>query len=309
MQVKDRIYIAGRHGMIGSAIERKLVKLGYENIIGHPSNQLDLRNQQDVNHFFENEKPDYVFVAAAKVGGIMANQQSPASFLYDNLMIESNIIHAAYLSGAKKLLFLGSSCIYPKMAAQPLKEEFLLTGLLEPTNEFYAIAKIAGIKLCDAYRKQYGSNFISAMPCNLYGPNDNYHLVQSHVIPALMQKIHDAKTNGISTVEVWGTGKPLREFLHVDDAASACIFMMLNYNDSGFLNVGSGEEISIGELSALIAQIVGYKGGFIFDSSKPDGTQRKLMDSSRLNSLGWRHQITLHDGLSALYRQHFLNIQ
>lgn len=305
MRVTDKIFIAGRTGMVGSAIERKLTSLGFQNIIGPNSKDLDLRNQSAVQDFFFREQPDYVFLAAAKVGGIMANLQYPGEFLYDNLMMEMNIIHEAYKAKVKKLLFLGSSCIYPKFAPQPLKEEYLLSGMLESTNEPYAIAKIAGIKICEAYRQQFGCNFISAMPCNLYGQNDSYHPMNSHVIPALMLKIHEAKTNHLSVVEVWGSGEPLREFLHVDDAADACIFMMMNYDESGFLNVGSGDEISISELARLIADVAGYNGKIVFDRSKPDGTPRKIMDSTKLNLLGWQPKIGLHEGLKAVYESQF----
>lgn len=305
MQVNNKIFIAGIHGMVGSAIERRLKSTGYVNIVGPASVKLDLRNQSAVHSFFKNEKPDYVFMAAARVGGIMANHQSPAGFLYDNLIMETNIIHAAYEAGVKKLLFLGSSCIYPKLAPQPIKEEYLLTGLLEPTNEYYAIAKISGIKLCEAYRKQYGCDFIAAMPCNLYGPNDTYHATNSHVIPALMQKIHEAKVSNKSQVEVWGTGNPLREFLHVDDAAAACIFMMSHHIEDSFLNMGSGHEISIADLAKTIADIAGFHGEFVFNTSKPDGTPRKLMDSSKLRALGWEPRISLIKGLAEVYKQQF----
>lgn len=305
MQVNNKIFIAGIHGMVGSAIERRLKSTGYVNIVGPASVKLDLCNQSAVHSFFKNEKPDYVFMAAARVGGIMANHQSPAGFLYDNLIMEANIIHAAYEAGVKKLLFLGSSCIYPKLAPQPIKEEYLLTGLLEPTNEYYAIAKISGIKLCEAYRKQYGCDFIAAMPCNLYGPNDTYHATNSHVIPALMQKIHEAKISNKSQVEVWGTGNPLREFLHVDDAAAACIFMMSHHIEDSFLNMGSGHEISIADLAKTIADIAGFHGEFVFNTSKPDGTPRKLMDSSKLRALGWEPRISLIKGLAEVYKQQF----
>jgi len=303
MDLKDKIYIAGHNGMVGSSIYRKLTSLGYTNIIGRSSAELDLRFQDKVTSFMERERPAYVFLAAAKVGGILANNQYRAEFLYDNLMIEANIIHASFLSGVEKLLFLGSSCIYPKNAPQPLKEESLLTGLLEPTNEPYAIAKIAGIKLCEAYRSQYGCNFISAMPTNLYGPNDNYDLQGSHVMPALIRKFHEAKKNGNPEVVIWGSGQPLREFMHVDDLAEASVFLMENYNEAGFINVGSGDEITILELAQLIKKIVGYEGTIIHDSSKPDGTPRKLMDNSRLTALGWRSTITLEEGIREVYNQ------
>lgn len=288
--------------MVGSAIKRNLIQLGYSNIIGLSSKELDLRNQSQVNTFFESEKPDYVFLAAAKVGGILANDTYKADFLYDNLMIQSNVIHAAYIFKVKKLLFLGSSCIYPKYAPQPLKETYLLTGELEPTNEPYAIAKIAGIKLCQSYQFQHGCNFISAMPTNLFGPNDNDHLKNSHVLPALMRKIIDAKNSNSPSVEIWGTGKPLREFLHVNDLAEALVFLMQHYDDPEFINIGSGSEISIHELANTIKEITGYTGNFIFNHSMPDGTPRKLLDSSKLNALGWYPKISLRDGISELYQ-------
>lgn len=303
MDLKDKIYIAGHNGMVGSAIYRKLTSLGYKNIIGRSSAELDLRFQDKVTSFMERERPAYVFLAAAKVGGILANNQYRAEFLYDNLMIEANIIHASFLSGVEKLLFLGSSCIYPKNAPQPLKEESLLTGVLEPTNEPYAIAKIAGIKMCEAYRSQYGCNYISAMPTNLYGPNDNYDLHGSHVMPALIRKFHEAKKNGSPEVVIWGSGKPLREFMHVDDLAEASVFLMDHYDDAGFINVGTGDEISILDLAQLIRKIVGYEGTIIHDSSKPDGTPRKLMDNSRLTALGWKSTITLEEGIREVYHQ------
>lgn len=297
----DRIYIAGHQGMVGSAIQRVLEKQGYRHLIGRSSRELDLRRQAEVEAFFQAEKPDYVFLAAAKVGGILANDTYRAAFLYDNLMIQSNIIEAAYRNGVKKLLFLGSSCIYPKLAPQPLKEEYLLTGLLEPTNEPYAIAKIAGIKLCDAYRHQYGCHFISVMPTNLYGPNDNYDLTTSHVLPALLRKFHEAKRDGLDTVTIWGTGTPRREFMHVDDLADACLFLMEHYNDPGFVNIGTGEDISILELAQLIARITGFEGRILHDTSRPDGTPRKLMDVTRLHGLGWKHRIDLEKGLKEVY--------
>jgi len=306
MEKNSKIYIAGHSGMVGSAIERKLQKEGYSNFILRSSKELDLRNQSEVTQFFNKEKPDYVFLAAAKVGGIVANNAYRAEFLYDNLMIQSNIIHNAYLCGVKKLMFLGSSCIYPKMAPQPLKEDYLLTGPLEYTNEPYAIAKIAGIKMCDAYRDQYGCNFISVMPTNLYGPNDNYDLTTSHVLPALLRKIHEAKEKGDDTVVVWGTGKPLREFLHVDDLADACYFLMEHYNEPGLVNIGVGKDISIAELAELIKAIAGYKGEIVFDSGKPDGTPRKLMDVSKLNNLGWKAKIDLKEGITGVYQNRFL---
>ena len=286
MNKSDKIYVAGHNGMVGSAIVRQLKSNGFTNLLVRTSKELDLTNQQAVNSFFETEKPNYVFLAAAKVGGIHANNVYRADFLYQNLMIEANVIHAAYLNKVTKLLFLGSSCIYPKMAPQPLKEEYLLTGFLEATNEPYAIAKIAGIKLCESYRRQYGCNFISAMPTNLYGPNDNYDLNNSHVLPALIRKFHTAKVENQLQVEIWGTGTPLREFLHVDDLAAACLFLMKNYNEELFVNVGSGTDISIKDLALLVKKTVGYKGDLVFNTSKPDGTPRKLMDVSRINQLG-----------------------
>ncbi len=307
MEKSAKIFVAGHRGMVGSAIVRRLKGEGYSNLLLPTSSELDLRNQGAVERFFDSEKPEYVFLAAAKVGGIMANNIYRADFLYENLMIESNVIHQSYVHGVKKLLFLGSSCIYPKMAPQPLKEEYLLSGYLEETNEPYAIAKIAGIKLCENYRRQYGCDFISAMPTNLYGPNDNYDLKDSHVVPALLRKIHEAKEANSSFVEVWGTGKPLREFLHVDDLAEACLFLMNNYSDEQFINVGSGRELSISDLAQLIAQIVNYKGSITFDTSKPDGTPRKLMDTSKLNKMGWKPKISLLDGLLSAYQNKFLN--
>lgn len=287
--------------MVGSAILRQLEANGHTNIITRTSSELDLRNQQAVQEFFETERPDYVFLAAAKVGGIHANNTFRAEFLYDNLMIEANIIHAAHVSGVKKLMFLGSSCIYPKMAPQPLKEEYLLTGLLEQTNEPYAIAKIAGIKLCESYRDQYGSNFISVMPTNLYGYNDNYDLQNSHVLPALIRKIHEAKDNGAPTVTVWGTGSPKREFLFADDLAAACVYLMDSYNGRELVNIGTGEDVSIKELALLIKDVIGYEGELEFDTTKPDGTPRKLMDVSKLHSLGFKHKIELREGIALAY--------
>ena len=303
MDKKAKIYIAGHTGMVGSAIYRKLTALGYSNIIGRTSTELDLRFQDYVTSFFEQERPDYVFMAAAKVGGILANNTYRAEFLYDNLMIEANVIQASFLTNVKKLLFLGSSCIYPKFAEQPMKEESLLTGALEPTNEPYAIAKIAGIKLCETYRSQYGCNFISAMPTNLYGPNDNYNLENAHVLPALIRKFHEAKKKGAKEVNVWGSGKPLREFMHVDDLADASVFLMHHYDESGFLNIGTGEEISILDLAHLIKNVTDYAGELVFDASKPDGTPRKLMDNSRLVALGWNHNISLEVGIRQVYKE------
>lgn len=301
MNKDAKIYIAGHRGMVGSAILRKLTKEGYSNLIFKSSSELDLRNQAAVESFFNLEKPEYVFLAAAKVGGIVANNTYRADFLYENLAIQNNIIHSAHLHQVKKLMFLGSSCIYPKLAPQPLQEESLLTGLLEQTNEPYAIAKIAGIKMCEAYRSQYGCNFISVMPTNLYGYNDNYHPQNSHVLPALIRKFHEAKLNQSAHVEIWGTGTPLREFLFADDLADACYFLMQNYNDAGFLNVGVGHDISIKELALLIKEIIGFEGEIVFDSSKPDGTPRKLMDVSKLSALGWKYQTALADGIRLAY--------
>jgi GDP-L-fucose synthase len=303
MNKQDKIFVAGHRGMVGSAIVRKLQREGFENIVTKTSSELDLMNQSAVMDFFENEKPKFVFLAAAKVGGIHANNTYRAEFLYNNLMIEANVIHAAHVHGVIKLLFLGSSCIYPKMAPQPLTENALLTGELEPTNEPYAIAKIAGIKLCESYRDQYGSNFISAMPTNLYGPNDNYDLQNSHVLPALIRKFHEGKINGLPEVEVWGTGSPLREFLHVDDLADACYFLMLNYNEKQFVNVGTGIDLSIKSLAEMVKEIVGYEGKLVWNTSKPDGTPRKLMNVSKIESLGWKHQIDLRKGIEMVYAE------
>lgn len=303
MEKLSKIYIAGHRGMVGSSILRALQAKGYSNFLLKTSAELDLRNQQAVADFFAHEKPDYVFLAAAKVGGIVANNTYRADFIYENMMIQSNVIHQAYLNGVKKLLFLGSSCIYPKLAPQPLKEEYLLTGLLEPTNEPYAIAKIAGIKMCDAYREQYGSNFISVMPTNLYGPNDNYDLNNSHVLPALLRKFITAKNNGDATVTIWGTGSPLREFLHADDLADACLFLMETHNDSGLVNIGVGDDISILNLAKMVKQIVGFEGDIITDTSKPDGTPRKLMDVSKLTNLGWKATISLEEGINKVYQE------
>lgn len=303
MQKESKIYVAGHRGMVGSAIIRKLKEKGFNNIVTKTSSELDLRNQKEVSDFFLKEKPEYVFLAAAKVGGILANNTYRAEFIYDNLMIEANIIHHSYLNKVKKLLFLGSSCIYPKMAPQPLKEEYLLSGYLEKTNEPYAIAKIAGIKLCEAYREQYNCNFISVMPTNLYGPNDNYDLNNSHVLPALLRKFHTAKILNKKYVTVWGTGKPKREFLHVDDLADACLFLMLNYNEKELINIGTGKDISIKELAEMIKEITGYNGEIKFDSSKPDGTPRKLLDVSKIHKLGWKHKIKLKDGIKKVYEE------
>lgn len=297
MEKSSKIYIAGHRGMVGSAIERKLKSEGYTNIIHRTSNELDLRNQDLVNSFFRVDKPDYVILAAAKVGGIHANNTYRAEFIYDNLMMEANIIHASYLNKVKKLLFLGSSCIYPKMAPQPLKEEYLLSGYLESTNQPYAIAKIAGIEMCDSYRAQYGCNFISAMPTNLYGINDNYHPENSHVLPALIRRIILAKKNNDPSVVIWGTGTPRREFMHVDDLADACYFLMQNYNEAGLVNIGWGEDVSIKELATLIASLTSYSGLLEFDTTKPDGTPRKLMDTSKLTNIGWKPSIQLIEGI------------
>jgi len=303
MNKNDKVYVAGHRGMVGSAIVRALENEGFNNIVFRTSSELDLRNQQAVNKFFEEERPQYVFLAAAKVGGIQANNIYRADFLYENLMIEANIIHAAYVNRVEKLLFLGSSCIYPKMAPQPLKEEYLLTDELEPTNEPYAIAKIAGIKLCESYRKQYGCNFISAMPTNLYGPNDNYDLNNSHVLPALLRKFHTAKSKGEKEVTVWGSGKPMREFLYVDDLAEACLFLMREYDGEEWMNVGTGKDVTIGELAQTIKKITGFEGELVFDSSKPDGTPRKLMDVSRLEKAGWKYKVELEDGIRRVYEE------
>ena len=301
-----KIYIAGHRGMVGSAIYRNLEQKGFSNIVTRTSTELDLRNQNAVAEFFDSESPEYVILAAAKVGGILANNTYRADFLYENMMIQNNVIHQSHLKNVQKLLFLGSSCIYPKLAPQPLKEEFLLTGLLEPTNEPYAIAKIAGIKMCDSYRSQYGKDFISAMPTNLYGPNDNYDLNTSHVLPAMIRKFHEAKIAGNTDVTLWGSGTPLREFLHVDDLAEACVFMMENYSDYGQINIGIGEDLSIKDLALLIQKITGHTGNIVWDSSKPDGTPRKLMDVDKINSMGWKAKITLEEGITKVYQGKFL---
>ena len=302
----SKIYIAGHRGMVGSALKRKFINEGFSNIIAKNSSELDLRNQQSVNDFFHVEKPDYVILSAAKVGGIHANNTYRAEFIYDNIMIESNIIHAAYLNKVKKLMFLGSSCVYPKMAKQPIKEEYLLSGSLELTNKPYAIAKIAGIELCDSYRSQYGCNFISVMPTNLYGTNDNYHPENSHVLPALIRKIVLAKKRNEPNVTIWGTGSPKREFLHVDDLADACYFLLENYNEQGLVNIGLGEDISIKELAKLIISIVGYEGELLFDSSRLDGTPRKLLDCSKLSLLGWSAKISLIKGINKTIKEYKL---
>jgi GDP-L-fucose synthase len=309
MEQTAKIYIAGHRGMVGSGLERKLRKEGYNNIVTRTSSELDLRNQQAVNDFFEKEKPDYVILAAAKVGGIHANNTYRAEFIYDNLMIEANIIHAAYLNKVTKLLFLGSSCIYPKMAPQPLKEEYLLSGNLESTNQPYAIAKIAGIEMCDSYRSQYGCNFISAMPTNLYGTNDNYHPENSHVLPALIRRIVLAKKNNEPSVTIWGTGTPRREFLHVDDLADACYFLLQNYNEQGLVNIGCGTDVSIKELAMFIVTEVGYEGELLFDKTKPDGTLRKLMDTSKINKLGWKSKISLDFGIKKTIIEYYNKLE
>lgn len=302
MEKNDKIYVAGHRGMVGSAIYRKLVKEGYSNIITKTSAELDLRNQQAVTDFFAVEKPDYVFLAAAKVGGIVANNTYRADFLYENLAIQNNVIHNAYINKVKKLMFLGSSCIYPKLAPQPLKEDYLLTGTLEETNEPYAIAKIAGIKMCDAYRDQYNCNFISVMPTNLYGYNDNYHPQNSHVLPALIRKIHEAKINNVEEVVVWGSGSPMREFLFADDLADACFFLMQTYNEPHLINIGTGHDLTIKNLALLIKDVLGYDGELVFDTTKPDGTPRKLMDVTKLHNLGWKHQVELREGIALAYQ-------
>jgi GDP-L-fucose synthase len=301
MQKDAKIYIAGHRGMVGSAIHRRLKAAGYTNIVTRTSKELDLRVQAEVEQFFRSEQPQFVFLAAAKVGGIVANNTYRADFLYENLMIQNNVIHASWKYGVAKLLFLGSSCIYPKLAPQPLNENALLTGELEPTNEPYAIAKIAGIKMCDAYRAQYGCNFISAMPTNLYGPNDNYHPENSHVLPALLRKFHQAKVRGEKEVVMWGTGSPLREFMHADDLADACFFLMQHHNEAGFVNVGVGEDLSIKDLALLVKEVVGFEGEIVHDLSKPDGTPRKLMDVNKLHAMGWKHKINLKDGIARVY--------
>ncbi len=306
MQKNSKIFVAGHRGMVGSAIVKDLKNNGFNNIVCRTSSELNLIDQQAVALFFETEKPEYVFLAAAKVGGIVANNTYRADFIYENILIQSNVIHQSYLNNVKKLLFLGSTCIYPKMAPQPLKEEYLLTGLLEETNEPYAIAKIAGIKMCDAYRAQYNCNFISVMPTNLYGFNDNYDLQNSHVLPALLRKFHEAKINNQQQVEVWGTGEPLREFLHASDMANACVYLMQNYNDKGFVNIGTGNEISIKELAYLIKKIVGFQGDIVFDSSKPSGTPRKLTDINKLTNLGWKYKIELEEGIRNVYHEKFV---
>ena len=306
MNSNSKIYIAGHNGMVGSAILRNLQSKGFTNFVFRTSKELDLKNQKEVESFFEIEQPEYVFLAAAKVGGIHANNTFRAAFLYDNLMIQNNVIHQSYIHEVKKLLFLGSSCIYPKLASQPLKEEYLLTGELEPTNEPYAIAKIAGIKMCDAYRSQYGCNFISVMPTNLYGRNDNYDLENSHVLPAMLRKFHEAKVTNAPFVTLWGSGSPKREFLHADDMAAACVFLMQNYNDNGLINIGTGSDLSIKELAQIIQKITGFKGEIVWDTERPDGTTRKLLDVSKLNNLGWKHSLSLEAGIKQVYQEKFL---
>ena len=307
MNKDSKIYVAGHRGLVGSAIVRNLEERGYTNIIYRTHKELDLTRQVEVEKFFEEEKPEYVFLAAAKVGGIHANNTRPAEFIYDNLMIESNIIHSAYKFGVKKLLFLGSSCIYPKFATQPIKEEYLLTGELEPTNEAYAIAKITGIELCKFYRRQYGCDFISAMPTNLYGINDNFDLETSHVLPALIRKFHEAKINNQEEVVMWGTGKPLREFMYVDDLADALVHLMLNYSDEIHVNMGTGKDLSIGELAQIVKEVVGYEGKIVNDLTKPDGTPRKLLDVSRLEATGWKYKTELRDGIEKVYKWYLKN--
>jgi GDP-L-fucose synthase len=306
MKKDSKIFVAGHRGMVGSALVRKLQSEGYTNIITKSRKELDLTNQFQVNHFFHFERPEYVFLAAAKVGGIKANSDFKADFIYQNLVIQTNIINASYQTGVKKLMFLGSSCIYPKMAPQPLKEEYLLSGYLESSNDAYAVAKIAGIKMCQSFNQQYGTNFISVMPTNLYGPGDNYNLQNSHVLPALIRKFHEAKINGESEVVIWGSGSPMREFLYVEDLADAIFYLMLNYNDSEIVNIGTGQDISIRDLAYLIKDVIGFSGQIVYDSSKPDGTPRKLLDVSKIHDLGWSHKTNLKEGIELTYK-HFLN--
>jgi GDP-L-fucose synthase len=309
MNRQDRIYVAGHRGLVGSAIVRRLKADGYENLVFRTSRELDLREQQAVRDFFAAEKPDYVILAAAKVGGILANDTYPADFIYDNLMMEANVIHASYENNVKKLLALGSSCIYPKMASQPLKEEYLLSGPLEPTNEWYAVAKIAGIKLCQAFQRQYGCKFFAAMPTNLYGPGDNFDLEKSHVLPAMIRKFHEAKESQSPSVTLWGTGKALREFLHVDDLADACLFLLREYDDPEIVNIGVGKDLSIAELASIVRDLVGFEGEIVYDASKPDGTPRKLVDVSKINALGWQAKTDLHDGIENTYRWFLDNVE
>ncbi len=308
MEISDKIYVAGHNGMVGSAIVRKLKSQGFTNFLLKTSKELDLRNQENVFDFLQTNQPDYVFLAAAKVGGIVANNTYRADFLYENIQIQNNVIHGSFLAGVKKLMFLGSSCIYPKLAPQPLKEDYLLTGLLEPTNEPYAIAKIAGIKMCEAYHDQYGCNFISVMPTNLYGPNDNYDLQNSHVLPAMIRKFHEAKIEKKNMVELWGTGSPMREFLHADDLADACVFLMKEYNENSFINIGTGLEVSIKELAKIIKKLVEFEGEVVWNTEKPDGTPRKLMDVSKLHQLGWKHTIELEEGIKKVYSDYKVQI-
>lgn len=308
MEKSEKIYVAGHRGMVGSAIVRKLKAEGYNNLVFRASSELDLRSQNEVAQFFSETKPQYVFLAAAKVGGIYSNNKYRADYIYENLMIGCNVVHSSFMNNVKKLMFLGSSCIYPKMAPQPLKEEYLLSGQLEPTNEPYAIAKIAGLKMCEAYRDQYGCNYISVMPTNLYGPNDNYHPENSHVLPALIRKFHEGKINNHHSVTVWGTGNALREFLHTDDLADACVYLMQHYNEKEFVNIGVGKDISIKDLAHLIKKITGFRGQIIFDSEKPDGTPRKLMDTSKLNTLGWQPKINLEEGIASVYKEYVLHL-
>jgi GDP-L-fucose synthase len=307
LEKESKVYVAGHRGMVGSAIVRKLKMEGFSNLVLKTSSELDLRNQLQVSSFFKQEKPDYVFLAAAKVGGIIANNTYRADFLYENLAIQNNVIHNSYLNGVKKLMFLGSSCIYPKLAPQPMKEEYLLTGLLEPTNEPYAIAKIAGIKMCEAYRDQYGCNFISVMPTNLYGYNDNYHPENSHVLPALIRRLHEAKINNAAEVTIWGSGTPRREFLFADDLAEACFFLMNNYNEKELINIGTGQDLTISELAFIVKEVVGFTDDLVFDLNKPDGTPRKLLDVSKLHGLGWKHKICLEEGLKLAYADYLKN--
>jgi GDP-L-fucose synthase len=307
LEKESKVYVAGHRGMVGSAIVRKLKMEGFSNLVLKTSSELDLRNQLQVSSFFKQEKPDYVFLAAAKVGGIIANNTYRADFLYENLAIQNNVIHNSYLNGVKKLMFLGSSCIYPKLAPQPMKEECLLTGLLEPTNEPYAIAKIAGIKMCEAYRDQYGCNFISVMPTNLYGYNDNYHPENSHVLPALIRRLHEAKINNAAEVTIWGSGTPRREFLFADDLAEACFFLMNNYNEKELINIGTGQDLTISELAFIVKEVVGFTDDLVFDLNKPDGTPRKLLDVSKLHGLGWKHKICLEEGLKLAYADYLKN--
>ena len=309
MNKQDRIYVAGHRGLVGSAIVRRLQAEGYDKLVTRTSKELDLREQQAVRDFFTTEKPDYVILAAARVGGILANDTYPADFIYDNLMMEANVIHASYENGVRKLLALGSTCIYPKMAAQPLKEEYLLTGPLEPTNEWYAVAKIAGIKMCQAFQRQHGCNFIAAMPTNLYGPSDNFDLENSHVLPAMIRKFHEAKLKQSPSVTLWGTGKALREFLHVDDLADACLFLLQEYDDPEIVNIGVGEDLSIAELAGMVRDVVGFEGGIVYDASKPDGTPRKLVDTSKINGLGWQAKTTLPEGIENTYRWFLDNVR